>query len=181
MDCRKCNDDLTAYIDGELEGPNAEQLGLHLESCPPCKAEYKELRHAAGLVVAHTRQLEPSPELWNNLRARVAEMPAPGGSPSFFRFLVVNRWAAATATLAATAVLALGLWGYLQHRQGDLDLEADLNRYVQTRMVSEQLHSIQLLESQNAPAEITGPVTLENPFGETRQVSFTNPFRSEDR
>jgi anti-sigma factor RsiW len=181
MDCRKCNDDLTAYIDGELEEPLAAQLGRHLETCPPCQAEYKELSDAGELVVAHARQLDPSPELWNNLRARVEEMPAPGGSPGLFRFLVVNRWAAAAATLAATAVLALGLWGYLQHRQGDMALEADLNHYVQTRVVSEQLHSIQLQESLNAAAEILGPVTLENPFADTRQVSFTNPFRSEDR
>jgi anti-sigma factor RsiW len=183
MDCRQCNDDLTAYLDGELENPFAERMSRHLEICPPCRAECMDLRDSAALVAAHARQLEPAPELWNNLRARVAEMPAPGGSPGLFRFLVVNRWAAALTTLAATAALAVGLWGYLQHKQGDIALETDFNQYVQSRMVTEQLHGIQLMEAQNAPldGEFLGPVTLENPFAGARQVSFTNPFRSENR
>jgi len=50
--------------------------------------------------------------------------------PGFFSFLVVNRWAAIAATLASTAVLALGLWGYLAHQASQRALESYMNDYL---------------------------------------------------
>jgi hypothetical protein len=183
MDCRQCNDDLTAYIDGELAESVAEQMRHHLEKCPPCRAEFVDLKDSATFVVAHAQVLEPVPEIWNNLRSRIAEMPAPNGSFGFFRLLVVNRWAAAAATLAATIVLSLGLWGYMQYQQSQSEIEAYMSNYVQRRNISEQLHTLQLIEAEHGQSavETTGLGTMENPFAQMRPISFNNPFRSEER
>jgi anti-sigma factor RsiW len=183
MDCRQCTDDLTAYMDGELEGAVAEEMRIHLAKCPPCHEEYRDLRDSTALVVAHARELEPVPEIWNNLRNRIAEMPPPSSSFGFFQFLVVNRWAAAVTTLAATIVLTIGMWSYIQYQQSRSELESSLNGYVRIRAVAERLHSKQLTEAENAPLNMHyfGPKNMENPFAEIRPVSFTNPFRSEDR
>lgn len=183
MDCRQCNEDMTAYMDGELQGAAAEEMRGHLAKCPPCHEEYRDLRDSTALVVAHAGELEPAPEMWNNLRARIAEMPPPSGSFGLFRFLVVNRWAAAVTMIAATVVLAIGMWTYTQHVQSRGELEASLNRYVHTRAAEERIHSRWLAEAEKAPTKVDyfGPGDMGNPFAEMRRVSFTNPFVAEDR
>ena len=183
MDCRQCNEDMTAYMDGELEGSAAEEMRIHLAKCPPCHGEYRDLRDSTALVVAHARELDPVPEIWNNLRNRIAEMPPPAGSFSIFRFLTVNRWATAITVLAATIALAVGMWDYMQYQQSQSDLEASLNGYVRIRTVAERFHGRQLAKAQNVSLNMDyfGPKDLKNPFAEPQPVSYTNPFKSEDR
>jgi negative regulator of sigma E activity len=183
MDCRQCSDDLTAYLDGELPDSVAERMRRHLEECRPCQAEYKNLRDSASLIELHAKQIEPAPEIWNNLRARIEEMPAPTGSFGFFRFLVINRWAAATVTLAAMVLLAFGLWGYIQYQQSERELESYMSEYIEMRTIMERLHSLQMMEAQGNPSviEAIGSSQTENPFANIRPVSFDTPFRTEEK
>jgi hypothetical protein len=184
MDCRKCGDDLTAFIDGEIAGSAAERMKQHLENCSPCRDEFKELKDSAALVESHSGALELDPEIWNNLRARIAEMPAPGDSSGLFRFLVVNRWTTAAATLAATVILSLGLWIYVQYQASEREFQLFVKEYIQTRSAAEQVHSLQLLEAaEKNPFNLegTGLITTENPFADPRTPEITNPFRSEER
>ena len=183
MDCRKCSEEMTAYMDGELDNSTAEQMSIHLDRCPPCSEEYRGLQDSAAFVTAHSGKLDPDPELWNNLRVRIAEMPPPNGRGGIFRFLVVNRWAAAMATLAATAVLAAGLWSYMQHQNSQSELEASFQQYLQTRQVVERIHSRQFMEAEKAPygERSIVPAGLANPFADIRPVSLVNPFLSETR
>jgi hypothetical protein len=183
MDCRKCNEDMTAYLDGELDGSTAEKMSVHLDRCPPCRDEYRGLQDSAAFVAAHSGQIDPAPELWNNLRVRIAEMPPPSSTGGIFRFLVVNRWAAALATLAATAVLAVGLWSYVQYQTSQSELKGSFQLYFQTRKVAERLHHRQLVDAEKEAfqEEFAGPKILENPFADIRPVSLVNPFRSEQR
>lgn len=117
MDCQQCSNELTAFIDGELAGPDADRIREHLKKCEPCRDQRDEIVNSATFVAEHTIELEPVPEIWNNLRARIAELPPPTESGGFFRFLAITRWPAMIATMAATIVLALGLWGYYRHAQ----------------------------------------------------------------
>jgi hypothetical protein len=183
MDCRQCTEDMTAYLDGELAESETVEMKVHLDKCDSCSYECDELRESKTLVATHAPELLPAPEIWNNLRARIAEMPPPSGSTGFFRFLVVNRWATAVTTLAATLLLALGMWGYLQYRQTQSDLESYMSDYIETRTIAERLHSLQMAESAGKPASIETlvPSAPENPFAEIRPVSFSNPFRVEER
>jgi hypothetical protein len=183
MDCRKCSEDMTAYMDGELNDSTAEQMSIHLDRCPPCRDEYRDLKDSATFVVAHSDQIDLTPELWNNLRVRIAEMPPPSGAGGIFRFLVVNRWTAALATLAATVVLAVGVWSYVQYQNSQSELEASFQMFFRTRTVAERLHGRQLVDAEKAPfnEEFVVPKGLDNPFADVRPVSLVNPFRSENR
>jgi hypothetical protein len=183
MDCRLCSEELTAYLDGELPRPAAERIRRHLEECPPCQDELQALRGAAAFVESHARDVEPVPEIWNNLRARIAAMPAPAGRSGFFQFLVVNRWAAMAATLAATAVLALGLWGYLAHQASQRALESYMNDYLVMRSVTERLHAVEARQWRHLRSEagVAWTPVSENPFVDQRPVTLANPFVSEVR
>jgi hypothetical protein len=183
MDCRQCNDEMTAFMDGELGREDAQQIAQHMSACRSCAAEWAELRASAQIIATHARTLDPAPEMWNKLHARIVQMPAPGNSSGIFRFLVVNRWATALATLAATALLALGLWSYLQYRHSQNELEIALQEYVQSRNVVEHMSRLQLRQAMRIPA-LRGTLRsslLTNPFADTRQVSYTNPFMAEER
>ncbi len=183
MDCQRCMDDMTAYMDGELEGAVAEDMRDHLTKCLPCQAEYQDLKDSTAMVVEHAGELEPVPEIWNNLRNRIAEMPPPSRSLSPFRFLVVNRWAAAVTTVAATIALALGTWTYVQYQQSQSDLESSLSGYVRIRTITERYHGRQLTDANKSSINMNyfGPNEMRNPFAEIRPVSLTNPFKSEER
>jgi len=183
MDCRLCSDELTAYLDGELSGAAAERVRRHLEECPPCQDELQALQGAAAFVESHARKVEPVPEIWNNLRARIAAMPPPAGRPGFFQFLVVNRWAAMAATLASTAVLALGLWGYLAHQASQKAIESYMNDYILMRSVTDRLYAVEMRQWRHLRSEEGVPWTpvSENPFVDQRPVSLANPFVSEER
>lgn len=41
MDCERCLEQLDAYLDGELDAPDASLLSAHLRQCPNCQAEYR--------------------------------------------------------------------------------------------------------------------------------------------
>ncbi len=183
MDCQRCLDDMTAFMDGELAGSAAEEMRDHLKKCPPCQAEYRDLKDSTAMVVEHVGELEPVPEIWNNLRNRIAEMPPPSRSLSPFHFLVVNRWAAAVTTVAATMALALGTWSYVQHQQAQSDLESSLSGYVRIRTITERYHSRQLTAADKPSFNMNyfGPNDMRNPFADIRPVSLTNPFKPEER
>ncbi len=180
MDCPECCDNLTAYLDGELAEALVERMKRHLEECAPCRVEFRELRESSDFVARNVRALEPVPEIWNNLRARIAEMPAPGGSFGFFRILVLNRWKAAAATLAATVILALGLWGFLQYQQSQRELASYMSEYLQKRAIQESMHALRMNGENNNPSPVLKGYP-DNPFMSIKAVSFDNPFRSEDR
>jgi hypothetical protein len=175
---------LTAFLDNELTGRDREKIESHLAKCPPCQAECEELKGCMNLVGDNVAELSPSPEMWDTLRVRIAEIPAPLSPPGFFRFLVLNRWATAAATMAATVLLALALWGYMEYRQSQEDFNTYMSEYIQMRNITERLHSMQMQDSnfRNASmVETSEPNAPENPFAEIRPVNMTNPFRAEER
>ncbi len=178
MDCRECSNDLSAYIDGELAESAAAHMREHLLRCPPCQEQYDDLVKSVSFVVDHTDVLEPVPEIWNNLRARIAEMPPPAESGVMSRFLTMTRWPAMIATLAATLILAVGMWGYYQHEQSQRELESYMNEYIQMRTAQENLNIQRINQTQD---EAGAGLILENPFADIRPAVFTNPFRGGDK
>jgi anti-sigma factor RsiW len=184
MDCRECKGDLTAYLDGELPGAASERVRQHLNHCPPCRTEYEGLQESVSFVASHAPAIEPMPELWNNLRARISELPAAPRSSGLSAYFLMNRWAAAAATLAATVVLAIGLSAYYQHldRQRK-DLEEYRNAYVQMRTMQERDY-IELIRETRAdvpPIGIRAHLEAENPFARPPREAPNNPFKVEAR
>jgi len=183
MDCHKCSEELTALLDGELAESAANAVRSHLEACPPCREEYRDLNESAAFIERHAAELDPIPEIWNNLRARISEMPPPAAARGFFPFLILNRWVAATATLGATLVLFLGMWGYMQYRASDREFQAFVSEYLLQRSIEERIHALQIRQARNMASggKIIRSAFPENPFSELRPASVTNPFQPEER
>ena len=164
MDCQQCSDNLTAYMDGELLSSYKGEVSSHLETCADCAQELQELMAAAEFVAAHSHDLELTPNLWNNLRGRIAPMPAPRRGGVLSRLWARNRWLTAAAAVAATAVLAFGLFAYVDYVE-----KQEIHQYM-SNYISERDREEPVTESQEF-------IELENPFSTTRPVSLQNPFR----
>jgi anti-sigma factor RsiW len=156
MDCRQCRDDLTAYLDGELNPADSAEVRSHLETCTSCADELRSFQHAADFVESHKRELELSPGSWNLVRARISSSNSLPSS----RFLVPNRWRFAFASLAIIATVALGYFWYQQAQERNLD--AYISQYIRIRESRQHFQP-------------------ENPFMEVSANLDANPFRSEDR
>ena len=160
MDCRKCTDNLTAYLDGELSPADSAQLHSHLETCVFCTAELRSFEEAANFVQTHTRDLEIRPESWNVIYDRIhtARLASPFG-------VLLPKW---SQTLAATAILAAFGLGYLwyQHDQKK-SLDNYISQYVKSREAEFRLQAMNAF--------------LPNPFTEAKPAPEKNPFRLEDR
>ena len=100
MNCRDATKYMDAYADGELDVANAVTLEEHLDTCPRCRANERNLRALCKAVQGHT-ELERAPA---PLRARLAaqfgrqERPGPQASR--------RGW-----TLGAFALSALAMLG----------------------------------------------------------------------
>jgi|WetSurSiteA1Bulk_404760.scaffolds.fasta_scaffold08425_2 anti-sigma factor RsiW len=157
MDCTHCAEDLTAFLDGELSNTASERVRAHLQSCASCTEDLRSLREVGAFVALHSHELEPRPESWNLVRARINESTL--AAPSrFWRF---NYGQIAIATAAVVAALALGYMQYQQIQRQNLDKY--IAQYVQQREAQIRV------QAEN------------NPFMEVNRVFDGNPFRSEDQ
>ncbi len=172
MDCKQCSEDLTAFLDGELNKADSEQVRLHLGACVSCSEELHSLRETTEFVESHNRKLEPDAASWNLVRARIATpdtVPSPG-------FWILNRRRLALATLAIVAAFAAGYMQYEQAQKKNLDKY--ISEYVQQRDAQLKAQPVNDWGDINSPTE--NPYA-DNPFIETKADTADNPFRSEDR
>lgn len=183
MDCERCADDLTAYLDGELPDAKKLEVKSHLQTCQSCREEYRSLELSARFVETHTRELQVSPVVWHRVRARISVMEAPAPSPGLFYWLTANPWRSAAATVVATASLALGLWGYMRYQEAQRDLLQYMTQYIQAREAQEHAHQLPALsaESTSTEVDLVHPEYLDNPFATVQFDPDKNPFRSEDQ
>jgi anti-sigma factor RsiW len=70
-------EDLTAYVDGELSALRERQLALHLTSCETCRPTEALLRKVVG-GMATLPAFEPSPEMRRAVLHRIDEPPSFG-------------------------------------------------------------------------------------------------------
>ena len=75
MNCRKVNNLLSAYIDGELAGYEYRQIRDHLARCPECLDEYEGLLQTKRLL-SRLRVQEAAPELPASILKRIETMDA---------------------------------------------------------------------------------------------------------
>jgi hypothetical protein len=170
MDCKQCAENLTAFLDGELQASNSAEIRLHLDICPACADELRGLKEAMDYIESHYRVLEPRPESWHMVQACLSSTD----STPWFHFFAPNRWRISTASLAIVAALGIG---YLQYRQFQTrNLENYITQYIQEREARSQAQSIQWNAEANSQVEIP---YADNPFVETSVVSAENPFSSE--
>ncbi len=181
MDCTKCGDDLSAYIDGEVSDSTALDIKAHLEACEICREERRTLELSARFVEDHMREIQIRPEVWGRVQARLSAMEAPASTPGLFHWLTANPWWSTAAASIATAALALGLWGYVRHEAAQKDLVRYMTQYIEARDKEEASH--------RSPAALHGGSTVDggaaqgvradNPFVNVNWTGDMNPFRAE--
>ena len=109
MNCRKCRDQLSAYLDGELAVQQAERIRAHLDTCKACREELEFLKQTIGLVkeLPHV----PAPP---KLRERVLaglETPQAEDVPREG----VSKWRTLWPA-AAVLVIGLAIWAFYRPR-----------------------------------------------------------------
>ena len=123
MTCADIQRQLTAYLDGELEGDRGSAVRGHLRGCEACRlAAHDEAALRDGLRALPP--LDPPASLWAGVQrqlaaAEVADARTPAWRRAALRFW---RWApmtprfglAAAALAASVAVLA---WRYVRHHE----------------------------------------------------------------
>jgi hypothetical protein len=172
MDCKQCSGNLTAYQDSELSAIEADEVRRHLQVCASCAEELRSLRKTSEYIESRIRELNPKPETWNLVRARIADAEI---SYSPWRFFL-QHWRPATA--AMTIFLVAGA-GYMQYRQVERrSLDQYISKYVQERNTRIRIKSI--LTKYKMGVEMESPYA-DNPFIEAKATFTENPFRLEDR
>ena len=115
MTCADCRRELTAYLDGELEGDRGGALRGHLRACAACRAtsdDESALRDGLRMLPP----LDPPPSMWAGVQAQLAAAEAADAeTPAWRRRLA--RWLPsaprfALAAVACAAVIALA-WSRL--------------------------------------------------------------------
>ncbi len=61
-------DRLSAYLEGELDGPREAEVAAHLAGCPECASLFEAMRDTRD-ALASLPEIEPSPELLRRLYA----------------------------------------------------------------------------------------------------------------
>jgi hypothetical protein len=119
MDCERCLEQLDAYLDGELDAPDASLLAAHLRQCPSCQAEYRarEWENRLYRDVAAGASLPEG--LWPRIAAGMAAVDereqrrSSGGRTDWFRPEWSGWWRLGPA-LGCLLALAIGLWLWLR-------------------------------------------------------------------
>jgi hypothetical protein len=180
MDCRSCSEELTAYLDGELERARFREVEGHLEGCLPCLEQLESLKQSGKLVVGNLPELEPRPELWRNLAERIgasrAESPA-----GLLRVFSGRPWFTAFAGIAAAVVLGIGLWGLWNYRQSEQLLQQYMSSYIQERdLLESTVHAVApTVSPEFRTADAQHLEYTDNPFVEISDEQFENPFHPE--
>lgn len=108
MNCNHVINHLDDYLDGTLPPLQAGPVGAHLDSCPACSRELRELS-ALRSALARLPSPEGTPQVLERLLAAAMRSPGPAGRASY-RPVVWHRAGIATAAALLLAVgFGLGL------------------------------------------------------------------------
>ncbi len=102
--CDKIKEQLSAYLDQEIDAAQAREIAAHLEQCPPCSDEAHAEQAIKTLVHERAQKLSAPPQLHARIRRQLAHVQEPSG---FWR-LVREIWSLhPRPAFAALAVIIL--------------------------------------------------------------------------
>lgn len=123
MTCREFLNQLQSWMEGERAGAAED----HARSCGACRGIVEDLNEIPARAAESSAELpEPSPHVWLSLRSQleaegIIREPRPAAAPERRKrlFRGLPRFAFATASLAAVAVVALAASGPIHRRIND--------------------------------------------------------------
>jgi hypothetical protein len=106
MDCRKAEEVLNAWIDGELEDSERSALMAHLSECGSCARKLAEYRHLDALL----SQLDAQTQVPAGLFGRIMDAVSREAEPKKSGMIRWSRWAASAAAVLLLGVAVGVLW-----------------------------------------------------------------------
>ncbi len=76
MNCRRTRRLINAFLDGELQEKDRQQLQAHLEKCPACREVIEDLKAIKSRLV-RAGEIEPSDRVWEKLKSRLQDEVIP--------------------------------------------------------------------------------------------------------
>ena len=105
MRCQKVRIKLPALLDGQAGEKEKEIISHHLETCPFCREEIRDLSSLSLLLREEKESIEASPYFWNRLEQRIIQTETNKNA-----FNTLLDWLNRTIIPAgATAIVVIGL------------------------------------------------------------------------
>jgi len=114
MTCEEARENLAEFTVGALDETTRGAVRAHLSECADCRREHDELLATARLLDT-AELLEPSRDLWPEVKAALGEREAARAPWWQLDWLPRPRWAIASGAAAAAAVAAIALAVLLPH------------------------------------------------------------------
>jgi len=112
MRCRRIQERLSAYQDGEIAGEERSRIAGHLEGCPACRSAYAELEQAWQLLEKIT-EIDAAPGFEKRLAEKIRALPEPRSRWRFPWAAWGIQWRLAPAMALGVAVIGITLGAYL--------------------------------------------------------------------
>lgn len=117
MKCEDCRAELTAYLEGELEGDRGGALRGHLRSCADCRTISQD-ESALRDGLRSLPPLDPPASLWAGVQAQLAAAEAKDSEQPRWRRTFARWWSWQTPRYAlgglAAAAVVIVLWSKLR-------------------------------------------------------------------
>jgi anti-sigma factor RsiW len=167
---------ISAWVDGQLEPAEMSRVESHLRDCGECRAAADEMSAMVeAFRAAETAELPPS--LWGRIAANLDREASPrrAGLRSWILPVIGNPlWVRAAAALLAVAILAAGGAIYFERKSA-----ADFERRALAEMQLAQNSLVALDAESYNPFRTAGAAFRdENPFSRDQVRPDINPFRS---
>lgn len=105
MNCKLCQENLDAYLEGILPSDMKTQLESHIKECEACNQMYR-IQVLADRVIGSEKELEPDPFLITRVMAKIGNREI-SGYRSVDIFTRILRPALMTLSLAAAVFLGI--------------------------------------------------------------------------
>ncbi len=103
MTCEEVRGRLDDWVEGKLDGSEAESVAAHVAGCDACRAEARALEELLSGAAGLPREIRPPRDLWAGIDARLGEAPTQARAP---RRAGLPAWALVAAALALVIVTA---------------------------------------------------------------------------
>lgn len=167
MKCLECLPLVEEYVDAELSAKDAERVTAHVSTCKSCAGAVDALLREQEIYAGYQREVEVTPAMWQNVRARIeAEKAAPpvkaepriqGWLASLFGTgLSLRRPAFAVALiLIALGIASIALLKVFNSRQQPTIAEKDKTpRVIQNANVPETVKTPDKIDEQGKTAAV---------------------------
>ncbi len=118
MECPSIQEQLSAYLDGEISLEDQVNVKCHLESCESCAREYEQLRRMTQ-ALGQIRYQMPT-DMWPQIQQRITERSLARRRPRLGEW-----WTPFWRPLAAAALLVFGALAYFWLQQPAEDMPLD--------------------------------------------------------